>query len=312
MNIIDFRFRPNTEAILKGISSNPAFKGMCQSIDFNKMFPQTLEEVVEELDRHHVVKAVISGRDCETTYGAQSNNPSVIEFCHKFPDKFIGFAGLDPHKGMAALAEITHAVHEEGIKGAAIDPYLARIYVNDAKYYPIYAKCCELGIPLIIATGPGTLVPNAVIDHVAPRYIDFVARDFPELKIIASHGGYPWVNEMITVAQRNANVYLELSEYEFFPQSSAYIEAANSILSDKIMYASAHPFVDFKLALKNYEQLPLKPEVREKVMYKNAAKVLGLSDGTFSASKAMDAQEVQMIIENVIAQLSQRGLLANR
>ncbi|AFL98830.1 MULTISPECIES: amidohydrolase family protein [Desulfitobacterium] len=312
MTIIDFRFRPNTEEILKGISSNPAFKGMCQSIDFNKMLPQTVEEVVQELDHHHVVKAVISGRDCETTYGAKSNNTSVIEFCHRFPDKFIGFAGLDPHKGMAAIEELKHVVNNEGIKGAAIDPYLARIYVNDAKYYPIYAKCCELDIPLIIATGPGTLVPNAVIDHVAPRYIDFVARDFPELKIIVSHGGYPWVNEMITVAQRNANVFLELSEYEFFPQADAYIEAANSILSDKIMYASAHPFVDFKIALKNYEQLPFKPEVREKVMYKNAAKILGLSDSASSVSKTMDSQQIQVIIENVIAQLSQKGMLASR
>lgn len=278
MNIIDFRFRPNTEEILTGIASNPAFRGLCQSIDFNKMLPQTVEEIVHELNMHNVVKAVITGRDCETTYGAKSNNDSVIEFCHKFPDKFIGFAGLDPHKGMAAIEELKTSVNELGLKGAAIDPYLARIYVNDAKYYPIYSKCCELNIPLIITTGPGSLVPNAVIDHVAPRYIDFVARDFPELKIVVSHGGYPWVNEMIIVAQRNANVFLELSEYEFFPQSNAYIEAANSILSDKIMYASAHPFVDFKVSLKNYEQLPFKPEVRENVMFKNAAKVLGLSD----------------------------------
>ncbi len=75
--------------------------------------------------------------------------------------------------------------------------------------------------PLIITTGPATLVPKAIIDHVAPRYIDIVARDFPELKIVVSHGGYPWVNEMINVAQRNANVYLDLSEYEHSPLSDA-------------------------------------------------------------------------------------------
>lgn len=312
MNIIDFRFRPNTDEILKGIAGNPAFRGMCQSIDFNKMLPQTVEEVVRELDQHNVVKAVISGRDCESTYGAKSNNNSVIEFCHQFPDKFIGFVGLDPLKGMAAIEELKHDVNEEGMRGAAIDPYLARIFVNDAKYYPIYSKCCELNIPLIIATGPGSLVPNAVIDHVAPRYIDYVARDFPELKIIVSHGGYPWVNEMITVAQRNANVFLELSEYEFFPQSDAYIEAANTILSDKIMYASAHPFVDFKVALKNYEQLPFKPEVREKIMYKNAAKVLGLPDRNSSTYKTIDSSQIQSIVTNIINELSRKGMLANR
>jgi len=94
------------------------------------------------------------------------------------------------------------------MRGAAVDPYLAQIYANDAKYYPIYSKCCELDIPIVFTTGPATLVPNAIIDHVAPRYIDFAARDFPELKIVISHGGYPWVNEAINVVQRNKNVYI--------------------------------------------------------------------------------------------------------
>lgn len=276
MKIIDFRFRPNTDEVLSGIANNQAFKGLCSAIDFNKMKPQTTREVVRELDKYNIVKAVITGRDCETTYASKSNNKSVIEFVNQFPDKFIGFVGLDPHKKMRAIAELKTAVQSQGLSGAAIDPYLAQIYVNDAKYYPIYSKCCELNIPVVITTGPGTYVPNAVIDHAAPRYIDFVARDFPELKIIVSHGGYPWVSEMIIVAQRNANVYMELSEYEFFPQAQTYIQAANTIISDKVMFASAHPFVDFKDSLQNYEKLSFTPEVREKVMFKNAVKVLNL------------------------------------
>lgn len=312
MPIIDFRFRPNTAETLSGIANSTMFKGLCASIDFSKMQPQSLDEIVRELDKHNVVKAVITGRDCETTYAAKSNNPSVIEFVQKYPDKFIGFAGVDPHKGMRAVRELTRDCVELGMKGAAIDPYLAQIYVNDAKYYPIYAKCCELNIPLVITTGPATLVPNAVIDHVAPRYIDFVARDFPELTIVVSHGGYPWVNEMIIVTQRNANVYLELSEYEFFPMSEAYIQAVNTLIGDKVLYASAHPFVDFKQALSNYKELPLQNEVREKVMWKNAARILGLSE-FFAQAKdtpSVNTQEnvEKIIIENVLKELSKRGI----
>lgn len=249
MKIIDFRFRPNTPETVSGIANSKMFKGMCASINFSeKMKGQPLVEIVAELDRYNVELAVVTGRDCETTYQAKPNNDSVIEFVNKYPHKFIGFVGLDPHKGMKALEQLKHAVSVLGLKGAAVDPYLAQIYVHDAKYYPIYAKCCELNIPIVITTGPATLVPNAIIDHVAPRYIDFVAKDFPDLKIVVSHGGYPWVNEMITIAQRNANVYVELSEYEHFPQSEAYIQAANTIISDKVLYASAHPFADFKEA----------------------------------------------------------------
>ena len=310
MRIIDFRFRPNTAETLNGIANSAMFKGLCATIDFDKMKPQTLDEVVADLNRHSVVKAVITGRDCESTFASKSNNPSVLEFKSKYPDKFIAFAGVDPHKGMRGIRELKKLVEEDGFRGAAIDPYLAQIYVNDAKFYPIYAKCCELEIPVIMTTGPATLVPNTVIDHVAPRYIDFVARDFPELKIVVSHGGYPWVNEMIMVTQRNANVYLELSEYEFFPQSEAYIQAINTLITDKVVYASAHPFVDFRVALKNYESIPFSPEVREKIMFKNAARILGIADNVVDSPVASGESMERIIIESVLKELAKRGMVA--
>lgn len=314
MKIIDFRFRPNTPEILAGIANSSMFKGLCNAIDFSRMKGQTLEEVVAELDKHNVVKAVITGRDSETTYGAKANNDSVFEFITKFPEKFIGFMGMDPHKGMRGIASLKNAVEEYGIKGVNIDPYLAQIYVNDARYYPIYAKCCELDMPVIITTGPASLVPNAVIDHVAPRYIDFVARDFPELKIIVSHGGYPWVNEMITVAQRNLNVYLELSEYEAFPMAEAYVQAINTIIGDKVMFASAHPFVDFRDALEKYARLPIRNEVRENVMYKTAAGVLNLDNtSTCCPASANDEEfkntQIESIVVHVIQELTKKGMM---
>ena len=319
MKVIDFRFRPNTKETLSGIANSKMFKGLCASIDFSKMLPQTLQEVVDDLDKYNVETAVITGRDCETTYGSKSNNNSVIDFIKEYPDKFVGFYGLDPHKGMRAIRDLNHAVKELGFKGAAIDPYLARIYVNDAKYYPFYAKCCELDVPIIITTGPATLVPNAVIDHVAPRYIDFVARDFPELKLIISHGGYPWVNEMIFVVQRNQNVYMEMSEYEMFPQSESYIQAANTVISDKILYASAHPFQDFKETLRVYEKLAFTDDVREKIMYKNAANLLFGLDKTTEKLQAASTNPVKkqsvsqdmekMIVQAVMQELVQRGMV---
>jgi len=304
MSIIDFRFRPNTPETISGIQNSKMFKGLCEMIDFSKMKPQTLDEVVADLNRYDVQTAVITGRDCETTYGAKSNNDSVIEFASKHPEKFIGFVGLDPHKGMKAIEELKVSVNELGMKGAAVDPYLAQIYANDAKYYPIYSKCCELDIPIVFTTGPATLVPNSIIDHVAPRYIDFVARDFPELKIVISHGGYPWVNEAINVVQRNRNVYIDLSEYEFSPMSEAYIQAANTMIPDKILYASAHPFVDFKQALKTYESLPFNPDVRQKIMYDNAAKLLGLKTQTAVPLNGGQAQDlVGDIVRQVMLEL---------
>jgi hypothetical protein len=278
MKVIDFRFRPNTPEVINGIANSAMFKDLCEAIEFHKQKPEPFDDILAGLEKNGVAKAVITGRDCETTYASMANgNGAVLDFCTKAPETYVGFWGIDPHKGMAAIYDLQQAVTEnETINGAAVDPYLAKIYPNDAKYYPVYAKCCELDIPIIFTTGTASFVPGAVIDHVAPRYIDFVARDFPELKIIMSHGGYPWVNEAIIVAQRNKNVFLEFSEYELWPMGATYVEAANNLISDKIMFASAHPFIDYREQLEKYAALPFEDDVREKVMYGNAAKLLGL------------------------------------
>ncbi len=276
MQIIDFRFRPNTQATIDGFTNSTMFKGMFAKIDLTHLVAQEVPEVVEMIKEHDVVKAVITGRDCSMTYDAAANNEGVISFVKDFPDIFLGFMGVDPHKGMDGIYELTRQITEEGMHGAAIDPYLAKIFVNDAKYYPVYSKCCELGIPVVVSTGPGTLVPGAVMEHAAPRYIDYVARDFPELKIIISHGGYPWVEEAIMVTERNENVYMELSEYERHPGGESYVKAAADLIGDKLLFASAHPGADFRDAIAMYKGFGLSEEVMEQIMFKNAEKVLGL------------------------------------
>ncbi|MCG8531723.1 MAG: amidohydrolase family protein [Desulfovibrionales bacterium] len=276
MDIIDFRFRPNTQATIDGFAKSEMFGGMFAKMDLSHLVPQSVAEVVEMMDEHNVVKGVITGRDCSTTYDAVANNAGVIDFVRQFPKKFLGFMGVDPHKGMPGLRELTKQVEEEGMHGAAIDPYLAKIPVHDAKYYPVYTKCCDLDIPVVVSTGPATRVPGAVMEHAAPRYIDYVARDFPELKIVISHGGYPWVTEAIMVTERNYNVYMELSEYEKHPLGEAYVQSAANHIGDKLLFASAHPGADFRDAIAVYTNMGLPEDVLERIFYSNAKELLKL------------------------------------
>lgn len=276
MKIIDFRFRPNTPAIIDGIKNSAMFKASCEVIGFDKRKAQSLPEIVADLDQLGVALGVITGRDAETTYGFPSNNPSVLEFCRAYPEKFVGFWGIDPHKKMAAVRETEHAVRELGMKGIAIDPYLAHIPASEARFYPLYAKCCELGCPVFITMAPPPQVPGAIIEYADPRDVDKVARDFPELVIIMSHGGYPFVMEAIYTCLRNANVFMDISEYERAPMVNVYVEAMNKMIPDKVVFASAHPFVELKDALEAYKDFPLAPGVREKIMYENAAHILGI------------------------------------
>ena len=120
MKIIDFRFRPHTEAILNGIKNSTMFKASCEASGFDKWKPQTLDEIVADLKARGVTRCVITGRDCQTTYGFPDNNGSVLEFCRAYPDMFLGFWGIDPHKGMGAVREVEKVVKEYGIGYATI------------------------------------------------------------------------------------------------------------------------------------------------------------------------------------------------
>jgi len=281
MKIIDFRFRPHTPEIINGIKNSTMFKATCEAIGFDKRVPEPLPKVVEGLKRRNVERAVITGRDCEITYGFPANNNSVLEFVRAYPDIFVGFWGIDPHKGMKAVHEIVHVVEDLGMRGIATDPYLAHISPHEARYYPLYSKCAEMDIPVFITMAPPPQVPRAVIDYVDPRHVDIVARDFPELTIIMSHGGYPFVNEAIFTCMRNANVYMDLSEYELAPMGDVYMQALNTAIGDKVVFASAHPFVEQAEAIGIYERMNLKDDVRRKIMYENAA---GILDKTASRS----------------------------
>lgn len=277
MKAIDFRFRPNTLDAVEGVLNSKVFGEMGKLFKVaERLKGESLEQIIANMDAHGVVHGVITGRDAETTYALPNGNKGIAAFVKEHPKRFSGIAGIDPHKGMGALDELTRMVEEHGLKGAAIDPYLARIPSNHAKFYPIYAKCCELDVPVVITTGPATLVAGAVMEHAAPCYIDAVATDFPELKVVISHGCYPFVNEAIMVVHRHKNVYMECAEYETAPFANGYVEAANTLIGDKMLFASAHPFFDFRDRLAIYAELPFTPEVRENVLYNNAARLLGL------------------------------------
>ena len=280
MAIIDCRFRPHTESILRGLTESPIFRDglLVMGLDLDEYVAraESVPKICEDLRAFGIEKAILVGRDAETTYGFKPNNDELKKFVDQDPELFCAFAGLDPHKGMEAVRTLDHLVKEEGFVGAATDPIYNQIPIDHAKFYPIYAKCCELDIPIVITTGPARFTVGTTASFAHPDQIDRIANDFPELRMIISHGAWPYINEMIGVAFRNKNVYVECSEYEKYPGSDAFIEAAKGILQDRVVFASAHPFVHYKDAVALYNEFGFTDEVKEKILYKNAARVLGL------------------------------------
>jgi len=247
-----------------------------------KKMTSTTDEFVKLLDKMGVEKAVIFNLDEETPSGiAGLPNDYYAEIVKNYPDKFIGFAGIDPLKQMKAVREIRRS-YDLGLRGVAVRPFMFGIPPHHAKMYPIYSTCVELDIPIWFHLSINYSTNNMEVER--PIYLDIVAQNFPELKIIAGHGGWPWVNELVAVAWRNPNIYIDIASYlpKYIGMKGTgwepLIHFGNSVLQDKILFGSTWLFmgVSIKELADGVMELPLKEEVKRKWLYENAARLLGI------------------------------------
>lgn len=239
------------------------------------------EAFLELLEKEEIDIAVIKARDVETTLGMKIPNEACARLVKKHPQRLLGMAGVDPLKGKAAVEELEYAIKELGLRGVNLWPYEYNLYPHDHAYYPIYEKCLELGAIVSIETSMH-FNRSVRMDLCRPLYLDYVAVDFPDLKLVGSTPGWPWVAELMGVAWRHPNVYVAISfvrpKHIGNPLSGyeTLIQFGNTILQDKIIFGSGWPTLPMKRGVEEVRQLPLKDEVKEKWLHKNAARLFGL------------------------------------
>ena len=202
----------------------------------------------------------------------------VYDVCSQNPDRFSGLAGVDPFRGMEGLNDLETAVKEYGFVGAHLYPHWCELPPNHRKYYPYYAKCCELGIPIMMQVGHNLIYSkNRRLPSVGkPIYLDQVAIDFPELKLIGIHIGIPWTEEMISMCWKHENVYTAGDAYapKYWPE--AFIHYANSYGKHKVMFGTDWPVIDPIRAVDEFNNLNFKDSSKELVLRENAIRVFNL------------------------------------
>lgn len=202
----------------------------------------------------------------------------VQEVCSKNPERFSGLAGIDPFRGMSGLKDLEQAVNEYGFVGAHLYPHWCELPPDHRKYYPYYAKCCELNIPIMMQVGHNLIYSrNRRLPSVArPILLDQVAIDFPELKLIGIHIGIPWTEEMISMCWKHENIYTAGDAYapKYWPKS--FVHYANSYGSHKVMFGTDWPVIDPIRAIKEVDDLNLKEESKKLMLRDNAIKVFNL------------------------------------
>jgi predicted TIM-barrel fold metal-dependent hydrolase len=240
---------------------------------------ETLADYLAMYDACAARHVVIHAHDIETTFGIKISNESVAEFCAAHGERFIGFAGVDPNKGMPAIREFEHAIKTLGLRGLHLPCFELKLPINDARLYPLYAKCVELDVPVTLHCGFNFSTATSV-NYSSPVLLDQVMVHFPELRVHVAPPGWPWVAELIGVAWRHENVHIGLAavrpKYLAVPSSGyeSLLQYGKTILQDRILFGSAHPLIPLPTAVDDIAKLDLPPAVARKWLFENAARFL--------------------------------------
>jgi predicted TIM-barrel fold metal-dependent hydrolase len=244
----------------------------------------TLEEIAEYY-RARKMAAVVFTVDAEHATGTVPvPNEEVAEAAAAHPDVLIPFASIDPFRGRAGVRQARRLVTEYGVRGFKFHPNVQGFFPNDRMVYELYEVIEELGAIALFHTGQtgiGAGVPGGGgirLKYSNPLHVDDVAVDFPEMKIILAHPSFPWQDEALSVATHKPTVHIDLSGWspKYFPPQ--LVQYANTLLKDKVLFGSDYPLLSPDRWLADFAKLPIRDEVRPKILKENAVRLLGLAE----------------------------------
>jgi uncharacterized protein len=237
--------------------------------------PKTeLSAYVELMEKAGIVRAVPFG----------TTNDEVAELRRVYPDRFIGLARISAFLGMRGVRELEQRVREQGFQALGVSALVDGIPASDRRFYPLYTKAAELGVPVRIYSSMN-YATDRPYDLGHPRHLDQVAIDFPELTIIGGLGGWPWVNEMVALVRRHPKLHLDTSAHraKYLGQPGSgwemLMQFGNTLIQDKVLVGLSASLVGqpHETLIREYLDLPLKDAVKEKWLYGNAARVFGIA-----------------------------------
>lgn len=207
--------------------------------------------------------------------GAMISNDDVAEIVETHPGRFEGVASVDISEPMEAVEEIRRCVDELGFVGVRVLPWLWEKPPDHRQYYPVYVACVENDVPFCLQVGhtgplmasePGRPIP----------YLDRVLLDFPELTVVGGHVGHPWTDEMVSLARKYPNLYIDTSAYKMKRLPAELVEYMRNDGADRVLFGSNFPMIQHSACFEGFEDLDLDGATREAYLHQNARRVFDL------------------------------------
>ena len=244
--------------------------------------PNELENLYAKNDVHALL---IGWHPSTVKEGARNSNEHVLDLAGQFPATFPGIlAALDTNAadltGVARYAE--ELVTNPKVKGFKFHPPDQGFYPNDKRFYDIWEIIQASGKPALFHVGFTVLGANTdggsgiALDHGRPIFLDTLARDFPTMKIIAAHPGWPWEQELIGVVTHKKNLFVDTSGYLAEQLPDIFQKAIGGRLQDKALFGTDFPYVDLERALASFDKMNFKPSVKDKLLFTNAQQLFKL------------------------------------
>jgi predicted TIM-barrel fold metal-dependent hydrolase len=230
------------------------------------------EKFAKYLKDNNIAKAVILPDICPITTGVVPNE-FVLEFCEG-QDIYIPFCTVNPslvtHPELEAKKYI-----QMGAKGVKLYPSYNHFYPNDSRMYPLYSLAQQERLPVLVHTG-SSVFKGSKIKYADPLHLDEVAADFPDLVLLMAHGGRGiWYDRAFFLSRLHPHLYLEISGLPPKNLLKYFPDMENNI--DKFVYGSDWPAIQtISSNIEAIKKLRLTEESKKKILYDNAAKILGL------------------------------------
>ena len=243
------------------------------------------EEVTfTQMDSFGIDRLVLLPLDLTTTHGGWIvSNDEIEQIVAAAPDRFIGFASVDPYRP-DALEVLEHAFKDQKLAGLKLHPSKQAFYPDDPMMEPIYKKCLEYNKPIMFHSGM-SWDPDCLIKYAEPINFEEVAVKYPELRICLAHFAWPWVREMAMLMIKYPNVYTDTAcmymdsaeqffDYIFRQEWGRWWFEHN--FENQVLFGSNAPRFRPVRIMRGLCSVEMSEKARRKLLGENALAVLGM------------------------------------
>lgn len=254
------------------------YQGSVERYFGRPMKVRTADEMAEEYRTHNVLGVLLAWDAEHFTGRPPVPNPTVAALCERYPEQFVGFGSVDPHR-RDALARIRE-VSQLGLLGLKIHPTLQGFDPGDPVWLPYFEEAASLGLSILSHTGTsgvGAGEPGGQglrLDVAAPMRLDPIAARFPDLRILMAHVGWPWHLEALAMALHKTNVYIDISGWKYRYLPTEVLRDMKGRLQHQFCFGTDYPMFELGQQLQEFDDLKLTDTVSQQLRIANPLRFL--------------------------------------